>query len=110
MAAAGGKILLYASPWSPPAFMKTNKDMLHGGKLDPAFAQSWAMYYTRFIKAYEKEGRLVWGISIQNEPMTTQKWESCIFTAEEERDFLKNHLGPTMQQQGLSQKRSSMGS
>lgn len=105
MAAAGGKIVLYASPWSPPAFMKTNKEMLHGGKLDPAFAQSWAMYYTKFIKAYEKEGIPIWGITIQNEPMATQKWESCIFTAEEERDFLKKYLGPTMQKQGLSEKK-----
>lgn len=105
IAAAGGKLLLYASPWSPPAFMKTNKEMLHGGKLNPAFAQSWAMYYTKFIKAYEKEGIPVWGITIQNEPMATQKWESCIFTAEEERDFLKKYLGPTMQKQGLSEKK-----
>ncbi len=105
IAAAGGKIVLYASPWSPPAFMKTNKEMLHGGKLDPAFAQSWAMYYTKFIKAYEKEGIPVWGITIQNEPMATQKWESCIFTAEDERDFLKKYLGPTMQKQGLSEKK-----
>ena len=105
IAAAGGKIVLYASPWSPPAFMKTNKEMLHGGKLDPAFAQSWAMYYSKFIKAYEKEGIPVWGITIQNEPMATQKWESCIFTAEEERDFLKKYLGPTMQKQGLSEKK-----
>ena len=103
--AAGGKIVLYASPWSPPGFMKTNKEMLHGGKLAPAFAQSWATYYTKFIKAYEKEGIPVWGITIQNEPMATQKWESCLFTAEEERDFLKNYLGPTMQKQGLSAKK-----
>lgn len=102
---AGGKLTLYASPWSPPAFMKTNGEMLHGGKLKPAFSQSWANYYTKFIKAYEKEGIPVWGISIQNEPMATQRWESCIYTAEEERDFLKNFLGPTMQKAGLGSKK-----
>jgi len=105
IAAAGGKLTLYASPWSPPSFMKTNKEMLHGGKLNPDFAQSWANYFTKFIKAYEKEGIPVWGITIQNEPMATQRWESCIFTAEEERDFLKNYLGPTMTKNGLANKK-----
>jgi glucosylceramidase len=105
IAAAGGKLTLFASPWSPPAFMKTNKDMLQGGKLNNAFASSWALYYTKFIKAYEKDGIPVWGISVQNEPMATQRWESCIYTAEEERDFLKNYLGPTMKKAGLGDKK-----
>lgn len=102
--AAGGKLLLYASPWSPPAFMKDNNNVLNGGKLLPDFYKSWALYYTKFIKAYEKEGLPIWGISIQNEPMATQRWESCIYTAEEERDFLKYHLGPTMEAEGLGTK------
>ena len=104
-AAAGGKLALYASPWSPPAWMKDTKDMLHGGKLLPEFYDSWAMYYTKFIKEYEKAGVPVWGLSIQNEPMAKQIWESCIYTAEEERDFLKNHLGPTMEKEGLKDKK-----
>ena len=105
IAAAGGKLTLYASPWSPPAFMKTNNDILHGGKLKKEFYQPWTNYYTKFIKAYEAEGIPIWGISIQNEPMATQRWESCIFTGEEERDFLKNNLGPTMQKAGLGSKK-----
>ncbi len=103
--ATAGHLDLFASPWSPPAWMKDNNNMLRGGKLLPEFYESWALYYTKFIKAYEQEGIPVWGISIQNEPMATQKWESCIYTAEEERDFLKNHLGPTMEQQGLKDKK-----
>ena len=102
---AGGNLLLYASPWSPPAFMKDNKNMLKGGKLLPEYFQTWANYFSRFIKAYEKEGIPVWGITVQNEPMATQKWESCIFTAEEERDFLKNFLGPTLKNEGLGDKK-----
>src|SRR3954464_7229925 len=78
--AAGGKLDIFGSPWSPPAFMKTNNDMLHGGKLRPESYQSWANYYTKFIKAYQQEGISIWGITIQNEPMATQKWESCIFS------------------------------
>ncbi|TNE71276.1 glycosyl hydrolase [bacterium] len=103
--AAGGKLPLYASPWSPPAFMKDNKNMLRGGKLLPEFRDSWALYYTKFIKAYEAEGIPIWGITIQNEPMATQRWESSIYTAEEERDFLKNHLGPMMRREGLGDKK-----
>jgi glucosylceramidase len=105
MAAAGGKLTLFASPWSPPAFMKTNNDILHGGKLKKEFYQSWANYFTKFIKAYEAEGIPVWGITIQNEPMATQTWESCIFSGEEERDFLKYNLGPAMQKSGLGNKK-----
>ncbi|MBI9072134.1 MAG: glycoside hydrolase family 30 protein [Melioribacteraceae bacterium] len=102
--AAGGKLPLYASPWSPPAFMKSNNHMLKGGKLLPDYYESWALYYTKFIKEYEKEGMPIWGITIQNEPMATQTWESCIYSAEEERDFLKNHLGPVMAKAGYSNK------
>ena len=102
--AAGGELLLYASPWSPPAFMKTNKNMLRGGKLLPEFQNAWANYYAKFIKAYEAEGIPIWGITIQNEPMAVQRWESSIYTAEEERDFLKNHLGPVMEKEGLGDK------
>ena len=90
--ATGGKLTLYASPWSPPAFMKSNKTMLNGGKLLPEYYQSWANYYAKFIKSYEAEGIPIWGLTIQNEPLAVQRWESCIYTAEEESDFLKNYL------------------
>jgi glucosylceramidase len=55
MEAAGGKLDLFVSPWSPPAWMKDNNDMLHGGKLKPEFYDSWANYYVKFIQAYEKK-------------------------------------------------------
>lgn len=102
---AGGKITLYVSPWSPPAFMKSNGSMLKGGKLLPQYYQAWANYYAKFIKAYEKEGISIWGLTIQNEPMATQTWESCVYTAEAERDFLKNYLGPTIKREGLGDKK-----
>ena len=105
MEAAGGKLLIYASPWSPPAFMKSNHNMLQGGKLLPEYYQPWANYYVKFIHAYEAAGIPVWGITIQNEPMAVQRWESCIYTAEEERDFLKNYLGPTLHEAGLGSKK-----
>ncbi|HVQ38470.1 MAG TPA: hypothetical protein VMS31_13100, partial [Pyrinomonadaceae bacterium] len=105
LATARGKLNLFASPWSPPAFMKDNNDILHGGKLKPEFYQPWANYYAKFIKAYRSEGIPLWGLSIQNEPMATQRWESCIYSAEEERDFLKNYLGPTLKREGLADKK-----
>lgn len=105
IAAAGGKLPLFVSPWSPPAWMKDNHDVLNGGKLLPQFNQAWASHYVKFIKAYEASGIPVWGLSVQNEPMAKQKWESCIFTAEEERDFVKNYLGPTLVKSGMSEKK-----
>jgi glucosylceramidase len=105
ISAAGGKLTLFISPWSPPAFMKDNNNMLHGGKLLPEYYQSWASYYPKFIKGYEKAGIPIWGLTIQNEPMAIQTWESCIYFAEDERDFLKNFLGPTMVKEGLGYKK-----
>lgn len=105
MAMVGSKFTLYASPWSPPAWMKTNNDMLHGGKLKPEYRQAWANYYIKFIKAYEQQGIPVWGLTVQNEPMATQTWESCIFTGEDERDFVKLFLGPTLAKNGMASKK-----
>jgi glucosylceramidase len=102
---AGGELTTYASPWSAPAFMKDTNHMLQGGKLLPEYANAWATYYTKFIKAYEKEGIPIWGLTIQNEPMAKQTWESMIYSAEDERDFLKNHLGPVMEKAGLGDKK-----
>ena len=104
-AAAGGKLPLYVSPWSPPAWMKDNNSLIKGGHLLPEFRQSWANHYVKFIKAYEAMGMPVWGLSVQNEPMAKQIWESCVYTAEEERDFIKNYLGPTLQKSGLGSKK-----
>lgn len=102
---AGGSLKLFVSPWSPPAWMKDNNDMLHGGKLLPEYYDSWADYFIKFIGSYEKEGIPVWGLTVQNEPMATQTWESCIYTADEERDFIKNYLGPKLWSNGLKEKK-----
>ena len=101
MAASGNRLKLFASPWSPPAYMKDNDDMLHGGHLRPEYRRAWARYYARFIASYRRAGVPVWGITIQNEPMATQRWESCIYQPEEERDFLRDYLGPVMARLGL---------
>lgn len=96
---------MFVSPWSPPAWMKDNNDMLQGGSLKPEFYDAWANYFVKFIQAYEKAGIPIWGLSVQNEPMAKQTWESCIYTAEQERDFIKNSLGPALAKSGLSGKK-----
>jgi len=105
MQTAGGQLTLLASPWSPPAWMKTNVSMLKGGTLLPEYQQSWANYFVKFIHAYEKEGVPIWGLTVQNEPMASQTWESCLFTGEEESEFIKNYLGPTLHQNGFHDKK-----
>lgn len=96
---------LFFAPWSPPAWMKSNNNMLKGGRLLDKYYQPWANYYVKFIKEYEKRGMPIWGLSIQNEPMATQTWESCIYTADEEAKFLKNNLGPTLWKAGYKNKK-----
>lgn len=99
--ARGGKFKLFASPWSPPAWMKTTGAMNKGGRLKDEYRETWARYFARYIKEYAKEGVEIWGVTIQNEPKAVQTWDSCIFTAEEERDFIKYYLGPELEKQGL---------
>jgi len=106
IAAAGGSLRLFVSPWSPPGWMKDNNNVLGGGHLkQQQYGQSWANFYIKFIRTYEAMGIPVWGLSVQNEPMAKQKWESCIYTAEEERDFIKNYLGPVLQSSGMGDKK-----
>lgn len=105
IAAAGGKLTLFASPWSPPAWMKDNNSLLRGGRLKPEYYNAWARHYVKFIQAYEKAGIPVWGVSVQNEPMAKQKWESCVFTAEDELNFVKTSLGPVFAKEGMKDKK-----
>ncbi|MFN7252660.1 MAG: glycoside hydrolase family 30 protein [Anaerobacillus sp.] len=105
MKEAEQELTILASPWSPPAWMKTNGEMNNGGKLKAEYRDLWATYYVKYIEAMEKEGIPIWGVSIQNEPEATQTWDSCRYTAEEERDFIKNHLGPIFEANGLHDKK-----
>ena len=99
--AAGQPLKLLVSPWSPPAWMKDTGRMNDGGKLKPGCRAAWAQCFVRFIRAYEAEGVPVWGVSVQNEPEARQRWDSCLYTAEEERDFVRDHLGPALHAAGL---------
>ena len=102
MAVEGSEFKLFSSPWSPPAWMKTNGQMNYGGQLKEECRDVWARYYARYIKEYAKEGIPIWGLTVQNEPAATQTWDSCIYSAEEEGAFVRDHLGPTLEKEGLA--------
>lgn len=100
-ALAGQPFKLFFSPWSPPAWMKTTGQMNRGGKLKPECRAVWAEHYCRFAQAYAEAGVPMWGLTVQNEPEATQSWDSCIYTGAEERDFVRDHLGPALERAGL---------
>jgi glucosylceramidase len=81
--------------------MKSNGQMNHGGFLLLEFRHAWAQCFVRFIQAYAAEGVPVWAVSVQNEPAATQRWDSCIYSAEEERDFVRDFLGPALAAAGF---------
>jgi len=92
----GGPIDLLASPWSPPGWMKTTGRMNGGGKLLEEYRDLWAQCFVKFLDAYKKEGLSVFAVTVQNEPEATQTWDSCLYTGEEERIFVRDHLGPAL--------------
>ena len=101
LAVAGRPVKLLVSPWSPPAWMKDTGHMNGGGQLLPQYAAAWAQCFVRFIQAYQAEGVPVWGVSVQNEPEASQRWDSCQYTAQQERDFVREQLGPALAAAGL---------
>lgn len=95
------EIKFLASPWSPPAFMKDTKRMNQGGVLLPEYYTPWAKYMARYIKEYRKEGIDTFCITVQNEPKATQTWDSCVYTANDELVFVRDHLAPVLREEGL---------
>ena len=100
--AAGKPLVMMLTPWSPPAFMKTNGERDHGGYLLEEYYPLWAKYICRYIQEYRARGINVQLLSVQNEPNATQTWDSCLFTAAQEREFIRGHLAPELHRAGLS--------
>ena len=99
--AAGKPLKLMLSPWSPPSFMKTNGQRTYGGSLKPEYRAMWANYICRYIVEFEKRGYQVQRMSLQNEPKAVQTWDSCIYTAKEEKEFLRDFMYPALKAHGL---------
>jgi glucosylceramidase len=94
---------LFASPWSPPAWMKDTKKVTQGGRLLPEYWQTWANYFSRYLEEYKKEGVEFFGVSIQNEAKAVQTFESCVWTGKEEALFAVNFLRPTLEKNGFGE-------
>lgn len=91
----------FASPWSPPGWMKTN-GRIPGGRIDPTHFAAYAEYLARFIEAYRAEGIEIHAITLQNEPeYAPDTYPTCLWTAAEQRDFIRDHLGPLFEKRRL---------
>lgn len=98
---AGKPLKIMLSPWSPPAFMKTNGCRTHGGSLKSEYRAFWADYICRYIEEFQNRGYQIERISLQNEPKAVQLWDSCIYTAEQEKEFLRDYMYPALHAHNL---------
>ncbi|WP_300597648.1 glycoside hydrolase family 30 beta sandwich domain-containing protein [Niabella sp.] len=96
-------IKIIATPWSAPVWMKDNHQS-KGGKLKPEYYEAYATYFVKYIQAMKAEGISIDAITPQNEPLHPGNNPSMHMTAEEQRDFIKNSLGPAFRAAGLSTK------
>ena len=96
-------IKIMATPWSAPLWMKTNNNFINGS-LKPEYYQTYAQYFVKYIQAMQAEGISITAVTPQNEPLNPHNEPSMVMTAEEQRDFIKNNLGPSFQAAGITTK------
>jgi len=96
-------IKILGSPWSAPVWMKDNNSSL-GGSLQQKYYDVYAKYFVKYIRAMKAEGIAIDAITPQNEPLNPKNNPSMYMSAEEERDFIKNSLGPAFANANLSTK------
>lgn len=95
-------LTLFASPWSPPTWMKTFKAYNYGTlRSEPEILEAYALYFQRVIEAYADEGIRIAQIHIQNEPYSNQKFPSCLMPAGQMRDLIRDYIGPRFQREGV---------
>jgi len=97
------KLKIMGSPWSPPAWMKTNQNS-KGGSLKPEYYDAYATYFVKYIKAMAAEGIAIDAITVQNEPLHPGNNPSLLMEAPDQAIFVKNHLGPAFVNAGISTK------
>jgi len=88
---------VWSSPWSAPAWMKTNNSMLHGGSLRPADEPVYAQYLGEYVRAYAAAGVPISAISVQNEPSQATSYPSMVMTSGQMAHFVGHFLGPLLQ-------------
>lgn len=93
-------IEIFASPWSAPAWMKTEFDV-RGGKLRKDCYNVYARYFVKYIQEMEKQNIHISAVTVQNEPLNSRNTPSMWWTPGEQADFIKNHLGPEFEKAGL---------
>ncbi len=104
MSVPGAAFKILASPWTAPPWMKDN-GAWNGGSLKPECHPTWALYFSKYIRAYAAQGIPIWGVTVQNEPLGNgAQWESMIFTPRQMADFIKQHLGPQFVRDNLDAK------
>lgn len=96
-------IKIIATPWSPPIWMKDNNNSI-GGSLKPEYYASYATYFVKYIHAMKSEGIMIDAVTPQNEPLHPGNNPSMFMAAEQQKDFIKNHLGPAFAAQGIQTK------
>lgn len=95
---------IFASPWSAAPWMKDNNSWV-GGKLLPEYYDTWALFFSKYLDAYKKEGIEIWGFTVENEPHGNgNNWESMHFSPKEMTDFVEFHLGPKLEADGYGDK------
>lgn len=95
---------IFASPWTAAPWMKDNNHWV-GGKLLPEYYDTWALFFSKYVDAYKKEGIDIWGFTVENEPHGNgNNWESMHFTPKEMTDFVQFHLGPKLEADGKGDK------
>lgn len=97
------EIPILGSPWSPPVWMKSNRHSI-GGSLLPEYYDAYARYFVRYIQEMKKEGIRIDAITVQNEPLHPGNNPSLLMKAEEQAEFIKNHLGPAFETHGIDTK------
>jgi glucosylceramidase len=97
------KLLILGSPWTAPSWMKTN-GAAKGGSLKPEYYAVYAAYFVKYIESMKAQGIPIAAVTVQNEPLNSNNTPSMVMQAEEERDFIKNALGPAFRKAGITTK------
>jgi len=96
-------IKIMATPWSPPVWMKDNGSSI-GGSLKPEYYSVYAQYFVKYIQGMQAEGIIIDAITPQNEPLHPGNNPSLLMTAAQQKEFIRDHLGPTFQTAGITTK------